>query len=154
MSFFKKPSWAIKNTEETGTDFYRRSEQTYSDIIAANREAHNKPKSPEIPEHTEDTKDTEDTEDPKREKRRRVSGEKRKGRDDSSLVRSVSREVDSNKIVLPEPQELPISSHDSSPESVKPIKQREATQRRSSENRLPHVTAESQWSGTTRCSAS
>ncbi|KAF4760670.1 hypothetical protein N7455_003041 [Penicillium solitum] len=137
MSFFKKPSWAIKNTEETSTDFYRRSEQTYSDIIAANREAHNKPKSPEIPEHTEDTKDTEDTEDPKREKRRRVSREKRKGRDDGSPVQDVSREVGSNKIVLPESQELPISLHDSSPESAKPVKQHETTQRRSSENRLP-----------------
>lgn len=136
MSFFKKPSWAIKNTEESSTDFYRRSEQTYSDIIAANREAHNKPKSPEIPEHTEGTKDTEDTEDPKREKRRRVSREKKKGHDDSSMGRDVSREVGSNKIVLPESQELPISLHDSSPESVKPVKQRETNQRRSSENRL------------------
>ncbi|KAJ5409708.1 uncharacterized protein N7487_004067 [Penicillium crustosum] len=137
MSFFKKPSWAITNTEEASTDFYRRSEQTYSDIIAANREAHNKPKSPEIPEHTEDTKDTEDTEDPKREKRRRVSREKRKGRDDSSLVRDVSCEVGSNKIVLPEPQELSVSPHNSSPESVKPVKQRETTQKCSSENHLP-----------------
>lgn len=136
MSFFKKPSWAIKNTEDTSTDFYRRSEQTYSDIIAANREAHNKPKSPEIPEHTEDPKDTEDTEDPKREKRRRVSRETRKGRDDSNLVRDVSREVDSNKIVLPEPQELS-ASYNSSPEPVKPVKQRETTQTHSSENRLP-----------------
>ncbi|CRL25095.1 Ubiquitin supergroup [Penicillium camemberti] len=136
MSFFKKPSWAIKNTEESSTDFYRRSEQTYSDIIAANREAHNKPKSPEIPEHTEGTKGTEDTEDPKREKRRRVSREKKKGHDDSSMGRDVSREVGSNKIVLPESQELPISLHDSSPESVKPVKQRETNQRRSSENRL------------------
>lgn len=136
MSFFKKPSWAIKNTEDTSADFYRRSEQTYSDIIAANREAHNKPKSPEIPEHTEDPKDTGDTEDPKREKRRRVSRETRKGRDDSNLVRDVSREFDSNKIVLPEPQELS-ASYNSSPESVKPVKQRETTQTRSSENRLP-----------------
>lgn len=136
MSFFKKPSWAIKNTEDTSTDFYRRSEQTYSDIIAANREAHNKPKSPEIPEHTEDPEDTEDTQDPKREKRRRVSRETRKGRDDSNLVRDVSREVDSNKIVLPEPQELS-ASYNSSPEPVKPVKQRETTQTHSSENRLP-----------------
>ncbi|KAJ6137634.1 hypothetical protein N7471_004120 [Penicillium samsonianum] len=134
MSFFKKPAWAIKNTGETSTDFYRRSEQTLSDIIAANREAHQKPKSPEIPEHT---KDTEDTEDPKREKRRRISREKGKGRDDSSLVRNVTPGVDSDKIVLPEPQELSGSSHDSSPESVKPVKQRETIQRHSSENRLP-----------------
>ncbi|KAJ5084310.1 hypothetical protein NUU61_008889 [Penicillium alfredii] len=42
-SFFKKPSWAITGTEATGTEFYRRSEQTYSDIVAANRDAH-KPK--------------------------------------------------------------------------------------------------------------
>jgi hypothetical protein len=45
-SFFKRPSWATKQTEETGTEFYRRSEQTYSDIVAANREAHQKPKKP------------------------------------------------------------------------------------------------------------
>ncbi|KGO76675.1 Ubiquitin supergroup [Penicillium italicum] len=133
MSFFKKPSWAIKNTEETGTDFYRRSEQTYSDIIAANREAHHKPKSPEIPVHTEDNNATEDT---KQKKRRRTSKEKGKGRDDSILVRDATREVDSDKIVLPEPQELSVSSHDSLPEPVKPVKQRETTPILSPENRL------------------
>ncbi|KAJ5500575.1 Small ubiquitin-related modifier SUMO [Penicillium expansum] len=135
MSFFKKPSWAIKNTEETGTDFYRRSEQTYSDIIAANREAHHKPKSPEIPAHPENTNDTNDTEDPKQKKRRRISREKGKQRDDSSPVPDVTREVDSDKIVLPEPQELSASSHDSSPEPVNPVKQRETSRRLSSENR-------------------
>lgn len=46
-SFFNKPKWAatgsdIQNTTET--DFYRRSEQTYSDIVAASLEAHKKPK--------------------------------------------------------------------------------------------------------------
>lgn len=42
-SFFKKPSWAINQTGEPNGDFYRRSNQTYKDIIAANREAHQKP---------------------------------------------------------------------------------------------------------------
>ncbi|EKV08514.1 Ubiquitin supergroup [Penicillium digitatum] len=127
MSFFKKPSWAIKNTEETGIDFYRRSEQTYSDIIAANREAHHKPKTPEIPA---------DTEDPKQKKRRRISREKGKGHDDSNLVQNVTREVACDQIMIPEPQGLSASSHDSSPEPTKPVKQREATQRLGSENRL------------------
>ncbi|CDM34951.1 Ubiquitin supergroup [Penicillium roqueforti FM164] len=139
MSFFKKPSWAIKNMEETGTEFYRRSEQTYSDIIAANREARHKPKSPEIPEHTEDTQDTGDIEDSKRKRRRRHSSERGKGRNDSSPVQNVAREVD--KLVLPEPQELSGSSHDSSPESVKPVKQSEPTQKSSPGKRLsqsPH----------------
>ncbi|KAJ5650035.1 uncharacterized protein N7484_003758 [Penicillium longicatenatum] len=44
-SFFNKPSWAAKGGGTTN-EFYRRSEQTYSDIIAANREAHKKPKNP------------------------------------------------------------------------------------------------------------
>ncbi|CAG8267284.1 unnamed protein product [Penicillium nalgiovense] len=129
MSFFKKPSWAIKNTGGTSTDFYRRSEQTYSDIIAANREAHQKPKSPGTPEHTEDTKDTED---PKRKKRPRLSSEKGKGRSDSSLVRDVTREVDNDKIVLPEAQEPSASS----PEPVKSVKQRETTKSDSPENHI------------------
>jgi hypothetical protein len=134
MSFFKKPSWAIKNTGETGTDFYRRSEQTYSDIIAANREAHQKqPKAQGIPEDTEDAKDTKDT---KRKKRPRLSNEKGKGRDDSSPVRDVTREVDSVTIALPEPQDPSGSSHTSSPESAKSVKQRETTQTRSPENRV------------------
>ncbi|CAI7615450.1 unnamed protein product [Penicillium glandicola] len=132
-SFFKKPSWAVQNTAETGTDFYRRSEQTYSDIIAAEREAHQKPKSPEIPEHTEDTGDTED---PEPKKRRRVSREKREAHNDSSPVQDGSREVDSDKIALPEPQEASSFSHDSTPEPVKSAKQDETTQRRSPETRL------------------
>lgn len=51
-SYFKKPEWAT-NTGTTGTEFYRRSEQTYADIIAAEREAHRKLKSPsESPQDT------------------------------------------------------------------------------------------------------
>lgn len=51
-SFFKKPAWAI-NSGNTGTEFYRRSEQTYADIVAAEREAHKKPKpSPESEDTT------------------------------------------------------------------------------------------------------
>jgi hypothetical protein len=42
-SFFNKPAWATK-TDDSGTEFYRRSGQTYSDIVAANREAHRKQK--------------------------------------------------------------------------------------------------------------
>ncbi|KAJ5162842.1 Ubiquitin supergroup [Penicillium coprophilum] len=136
MSFFKKPTWAINNTGETGSDFYRRSEQTYSDIIAANREAHQK--QPKAPEPLEDTGDAEDTEDTKRKKRPRRSEEKGKGRADSSPVRNVTREIDSVRIALPEPQELSGSSHNSSPESTKSVKQRETIQIRSSENRVSH----------------
>lgn len=46
-SFFKKPSWA--KPEDTGTEFYRRPKQTYSDIIAANRAAHQNPKASQKP---------------------------------------------------------------------------------------------------------
>ncbi|CAG8103933.1 unnamed protein product [Penicillium salamii] len=61
-SFFKKPSWA-KQTE-ADTEFYRRSKQTYSDIIAAHREAHQHPKKTDsLPEE------------PK--KRRRISDEEK-----------------------------------------------------------------------------
>jgi hypothetical protein len=42
-SFFNKPAWATK-TDDSGTEFYRRSGQTYSDIVAANREARRKQK--------------------------------------------------------------------------------------------------------------
>ena len=42
-SFFNKPAWATK-TDDSGTEFYRRSGQTYNDIVAANREAHRKQK--------------------------------------------------------------------------------------------------------------
>lgn len=53
-SFFKKPAWAA-NAGDTGTEFYRRSEQTYGDIVAANREAHKKFKiAPETPDDPTD----------------------------------------------------------------------------------------------------
>ncbi|KAJ5948407.1 hypothetical protein N7454_001714 [Penicillium verhagenii] len=44
-SFFNKPTWAAKEGNSPN-EFYRRSQQTYSDIVAANREAHKKPKNP------------------------------------------------------------------------------------------------------------
>ncbi|KAJ5678584.1 hypothetical protein N7462_006828 [Penicillium macrosclerotiorum] len=48
-SFFKKPTLAGQRGDPT-TEFYRRSEQTYSDIVAANREARKKQKdAPESP---------------------------------------------------------------------------------------------------------
>lgn len=37
-SFFKKPDWAAAGDESNTADFYRRSKQTYGDIIAANRQ--------------------------------------------------------------------------------------------------------------------
>ncbi|TQB67883.1 hypothetical protein MPDQ_004422 [Monascus purpureus] len=37
--FFKRPSWATRGDEELPSDFYRRSEQIYTDIVAANRGA-------------------------------------------------------------------------------------------------------------------
>ena len=37
-SFFKRPSWASRGTEDSNPNFYRRSEQTYGDIIAATKE--------------------------------------------------------------------------------------------------------------------
>lgn len=43
-SFFKKPAWAATAGGDPDSEFYRRSEQTYSDIVAANREASKKPK--------------------------------------------------------------------------------------------------------------
>lgn len=41
-SFFNRPSWASKQTGDANPEFYRRSGQTYSDIVAANREAREK----------------------------------------------------------------------------------------------------------------
>ncbi|OQE14246.1 hypothetical protein PENSTE_c037G09912 [Penicillium steckii] len=57
-SLFNKPEWASK-TKEPQTDFYRRSGQTYHDIIAANEAAHRKVKaSPETSEERKVEKDT------------------------------------------------------------------------------------------------
>lgn len=67
-SYFKKPDWAT-NSGTTGTEFYRRSEQTYADIIAAEREAHRKLKPP-----SESPKDTTSKSD-RRTKRPRLSDE-------------------------------------------------------------------------------
>lgn len=38
-SFFRRPSWAKRGIEDSTPDFYRRSEHTYADIIAATKEA-------------------------------------------------------------------------------------------------------------------
>ncbi|KAF7712988.1 Uncharacterized protein PECH_007223 [Penicillium ucsense] len=43
-SFFNKPEWATKASDPSNTGFYRRSGQTFSDIVAANREARRKQK--------------------------------------------------------------------------------------------------------------
>lgn len=48
-SFFKKPSWAKAISEDSGTEFYQRSKQTYSDIVATNRAAHQNPKASQKP---------------------------------------------------------------------------------------------------------
>jgi hypothetical protein len=37
-SFFRRPSWAKRGIEDSAPDFYRRSEHTYADIIAATKE--------------------------------------------------------------------------------------------------------------------
>ena len=105
-SFFKRPSWATKQTEETGTEFYRRSEQTYSDIVAANREAHQKPRKLE-------------SIDDGRKKRRRISGEEE---GDSHSGRG---ETDGGKSPA-KPQELSSSSQSSS--SPEPINHHETIQ--------------------------
>ncbi|ODM22209.1 hypothetical protein SI65_03055 [Aspergillus cristatus] len=38
-SFFRRPSWAKRGIEDSAPDFYRHSEHTYADIIAATKEA-------------------------------------------------------------------------------------------------------------------
>ncbi|EYE93512.1 small ubiquitin-related modifier domain-containing protein [Aspergillus ruber CBS 135680] len=38
-SYFRRPSWAKRGIEDSVPDFYRRSEHTYADIIAATKEA-------------------------------------------------------------------------------------------------------------------
>jgi hypothetical protein len=111
-SFFKRPSWAIKQPDDTGTEFYRRSKQTYSDIVAANREAHKKPKNPESINDGQ--------------KKRRIS----EGEEEvSNSGRDESDEKSPAK-----PQELSNSSHSSS--SPEPINQYETIQSRSPESTL------------------
>ncbi|KAJ5468682.1 hypothetical protein N7475_006434 [Penicillium sp. IBT 31633x] len=113
-SFFKKPSWAIKDTANTTPEFYRRSEQTYSDIVAATREAHQKPKASASPEDAQDTENKKDTE---RKKRPRLSDGNEKKSNNSDLMRHTTSDADSEKSVLAEPSKLLSDSHDSSPES-------------------------------------
>jgi hypothetical protein len=128
-SFFKRPSWATKQTEETSTEFYRRSEQTYSDIVAATREAHQKPKK------------SKKTDEPK--KRRRISAEEadsNSGRDEShekspkpelsssrhpsSSPRPISRTIKSHspEIASYAPCEKPKSPEAQVPQAVQPAK--------------------------------
>jgi hypothetical protein len=65
-SFFKKPEWASQTTD-TNSDFYRRSGQTYSDIIAANRRTRSSSDTPGPGEAT--------TEEVRPSQRRRISEE-------------------------------------------------------------------------------
>lgn len=39
-SFFKKPAWATTDDEPSAPEFYRRSQQTYNDIVKARRQQH------------------------------------------------------------------------------------------------------------------
>ncbi|KAJ5524883.1 hypothetical protein N7494_011533 [Penicillium frequentans] len=71
-TFFNKPAWAAKGGGATN-EFYRRSEQTYSDIVAANREAHKAHQKPKnFPEANENSSIM-SNEVTKRSKRRRLS---------------------------------------------------------------------------------
>lgn len=66
-SFFKRPSWASGDTEDLAPDFYRRSGQTYSDIIAATKEARER--------STTDTANDPSVENSKTTKYRRISNQ-------------------------------------------------------------------------------
>lgn len=54
-SFFKRPSWATTGREDPDPDFYRRSQQTYSDILAASRERKDHQEAPDVC-HTSDAR--------------------------------------------------------------------------------------------------
>ncbi|KAJ5550711.1 hypothetical protein N7461_005409 [Penicillium sp. DV-2018c] len=103
-SFFKRPSWAAKSAEEAETEFYRRSKNTYSDIVAANREARQKSKASSPPEDPEQSENTT----PK--KRPRVSEEHK----DSDETPDTPIEADSDKSVPAKSQEAPDSARGSS----------------------------------------
>ncbi|KAJ6082276.1 hypothetical protein N7499_007150 [Penicillium canescens] len=101
---FKKPSWAAKETEGNGMEFYRRSEQTYSDIVAATREAHRKPKTPELT-----PVDDEFADNTGRSKRRRLSQETREESMDAGPTIAMSPGTDGEKSVPTEAQQLKYS---------------------------------------------
>jgi hypothetical protein len=101
---FKKPSWATKETEGNGVEFYRRSEQTYYDIVAATREAHRKPKTPELT-----PVDDEFADDTGRSKRRRLSQESREESMDAGSTIAMSPGTDGEKSVPTEAQQLKYS---------------------------------------------
>lgn len=86
-SFFKRPSWATTGGENPDTDFYRRSQQTYADILAANRQR--KVSQEETSAcHTTDTR-------PETRKRRRVSAD-----NDFSPCGSPSPKISDSKVDL------------------------------------------------------
>ena len=53
-SFFRRPSWASRGNEDATPDFYRRSGQTYADIIAATKEERERSATDPSSDHSED----------------------------------------------------------------------------------------------------
>ncbi|KAJ5130176.1 uncharacterized protein N7515_006215 [Penicillium bovifimosum] len=131
-SFFKRPEWATKNVEEAGTEFYRRSKNTYSDIVAATREAHRKPKASTPPKDPK-PKDPELSEDANPKKRPRLSDETKKEHEDSDKAQDRDLETDGDKSVLAKPQEAPSSARDFSPA---PVNQYQASPQHGPEKQL------------------
>lgn len=80
-SFFKKPEWAAK-PGDTGSEFYRRSRQTYGDIVAANREAIKKSKI--TSDKLENSEETGVGEDVRHSKRPRLSSETENAESDAA----------------------------------------------------------------------
>ncbi|KAJ5748052.1 uncharacterized protein N7511_009748 [Penicillium nucicola] len=103
-SLFKKPSWATKATEGDDNEFYRRSEQTYSDIVAATRDAYRKPKTPELT-----ATDDEFADDATPRKRCRLSQESQEESTVDDPTMTISPGADGEKIVLTEAQQLDCS---------------------------------------------
>ncbi|OQD82644.1 hypothetical protein PENANT_c020G02329 [Penicillium antarcticum] len=100
-SFFKKPAWATKEAEGDGAEFYRRSEQTYSDIVAATREAHRKPKTPELTPADDEFADATG-----RSKRRRLSQGSKEESTGTGPTQTISPKTDGETSVSPEVSQL------------------------------------------------
>ncbi|KAL1883532.1 hypothetical protein Plec18167_002536 [Paecilomyces lecythidis] len=65
MSFFKKPSWASTQDDDSTTHFYQRSQHIYADIVAASQRSRSK--------EAESAEDAADSEDRGAPKKRRIS---------------------------------------------------------------------------------
>src|SRR5699024_6561601 len=98
-SFFRRPSWASRGNENATPDFYRRSGQTYTDIIAATKEERERSAIDPSSDHSEDGRTV----------KCRRSSNKACVRDDDTLLYSVAGKQGQARSVSVENHSSPIN---------------------------------------------